>query len=792
MSKLNRKELKELLTECIYFYNLSIINEASMKEFKRMHPGFDTSEFASQLRGNTDYLDIISNSIKASQSHNPLDYIQQFEFYKNSIERNRSNDNFLTINIPGDFPVSLVDKVNPGSCTATFDDIQQFQQARMFVLGKGSKDKLSSAYEKVLRESSSNDFELIINDSEWIVFYPKTIKGSIALARSYWNGDKVEYDRTFNPSKGSGQNTGDINWCTSVSGSGNMFLNYHRRLGMHMYYCIKKNTNVEDPSRKLCISFSKKHSRVSLMHSNASVNANNSSLSEKEFRNYIGKRVDILFSDVKKSERLEIDEKEYYESISLEQYKILRAVNEDNLDDFLNELEEILAYSKDREKILYLAVTDKSYKIRMTIAKRCKAEQSELLHDLSDDENIYVKSNCAGNQNTPAECLTKIYEYIMNPGSIDNISEENRKSVISNLLRNQNTPAEFLTKIYEYIMNPGSIDNISEENRKSVISNLLRNQNTTSKDLSNIFIYLKSKKIQQETLSWEMLRNILLLIRNKNVSEEIIKELCFHKDFRIIEIAIEYCKDSNILLKVAKSLQKQDDRSIILAKKIIRNKSFNEEIQKVILNKIDLKEISQDLLSTKTIDSKMILSIFNDIVKSLDERDNFVTLSLIATNTKTPIPLRKKISKTYNFAKAVFNNFDADLTFEEFFDKYKNLNIDFSELEMSLKNNDEIKLNKYLYNEYELLEITQCKASKENPREMYLFLKERGIDISKKIFFEYLLEDPYAWGYERVELVTEDPDNYHPWLKELLNISENINESNNIKSISEYIRLFIS
>jgi hypothetical protein len=772
MSKLNRKEFKELLTEwkCSINSNKSgFINEASIKEFNKIHPDFDTSEFNSQLRGNTDYLDIISNSIKTNQSHDALDYIQQFEYYKSSIESNRSNDNFLTINIPGENdPVSLVGKVNPGYCTATFDDIQQFQQTRMFVLGKGSKDKISSAYEKVLRESSSNDFELIINDSEWIVFYPKTIRGSIALARSYWSGDKVEYDRTFNPSKGSGQNTGDIKWCTTVSGSGNMFLNYYRKLNSHMYYCIKKNTNVEDLNRKLCISFSKQSNNVKLLKRNSSVNANNSALSEKELRNYIGKRFDILFSDVKKPERLEIDAKEYYESISLEQYKILRAANEDTLDDFLNELVGILTYSKDREKILYLAVTDKSHKIRMTIAKHCKAEQTDLLHDLSDDENIYVKSNCAENQNTPTECLTKIYEYIMNPVSIDSISSENRNKIIDDLLKNKNTSFKDLSTIFSYLKKNIKYKNIKYKKTKD------------TENKKNIY-YLDHKTAG----------NIINLIRNRNVPEEIVNELCFSMDTAIKNIAIEHCKDENILLKVAKVLTKKDASSI---KQIISNKLFNNEIYKIILNKINLQEIHQTLLATKIIDSNTIVSIFNDIVKSLDERDNFVTLSLIATNTKTPIPLRKKISKTYNFAKVVFNNFDADLTFEEFFDKYKNLNIDFSELEMSLKNKNWTKLNKYLHgSEYKLLQITQCKASRENPREMYLFLKERGIDISKETFFvEYLLEDPVPWGYETPALVAEDPDNYHPWLKELLNISENINESNNIKSISEYIRLFIS
>ena len=60
---------------------------------------------------------------------------------------------------------------------------------------------------------------------------------------------------------------------------------------------------------------------------------------------------------------------------------------------------------------------------------------------------------------------------------------------------------------------------------------------------------------------------------------------------------------------------------------------------------------------------------------------------------------------------------------------------------------------------------------------MYLFLKERGLDISNETFKSNLFEDPMAWGYHTIEECIDDPDDYHPWIKELLNISENINES---------------
>ena len=93
---------KEILHEWKSFLRKDMINEISIKRFQEQNPDFDTTNFTSQLKGNTDYLDIINNSIETGQQHSPNDYLQQFEFYKNSIEPNHSNQEFLTINIPGE------------------------------------------------------------------------------------------------------------------------------------------------------------------------------------------------------------------------------------------------------------------------------------------------------------------------------------------------------------------------------------------------------------------------------------------------------------------------------------------------------------------------------------------------------------------------------------------------------------------------------------------------------------------------------------------------------------------
>lgn len=358
---------KEILHEWKTFLQKDIISEISIKRFQEQNPEFDTTNFTSQLKGNTDYLDIINNSIESGQQHSPDDYLQQFEFYRNSIEPNRDSQEFLTINIPGENdPISLVNKVTQGSCTATFDDIQQFQQARMFALGKGSRNKLAAAYAKVLEEASQNDFELIIDNNDWAIYYPKSIRGSIALARSYWDESKITYDNTFNPSKGYGQKIGHMNWCTSVSGSGNMFINYHRKLNLHMYYCIKKRVlDVSDETRKLCISYSKIGDTVKMSEdSSATVNANNYAIDESYVSRCLGSTVlEVLYQDVMLPKRKEIDLNSYYESISLEQYITMRNANEENIEDFISEFSNIIRLSKDKEKIKSYSLNDDSEQI---------------------------------------------------------------------------------------------------------------------------------------------------------------------------------------------------------------------------------------------------------------------------------------------------------------------------------------------------------------------------------------------------------------------------------------------
>ena len=342
MSKLNRNDFKELLTEWRDVLNNNLLLEISKNEIIDFIGEDDYNTLVTLNRKasqDQNFLQVIINTYKLKQNHSIEDILGLYQNYTRFIAPSWNRGEEAKVDVPGGHRASLT----PDS--TTYDDMIKFIDASSSMILK------SKVYIKCLKQGPVNpDFEVIINDSDWIICYPKTIRGSISLARSFWNGRELEYDRSV--IGGVGKMIGAMNWCTSISSKSNMFLNYHRRLNLHMYYCIKKNMDLKDPDRKLCISFSKKNNKVKLLEkTQSSVDANNDVKSEEEFRNYIGKRFDALSKDAQKPGRLEIDIKAYYESISLEQYKVLRDAYEDNLEDFVKELAMIQLYSKDKDKI---------------------------------------------------------------------------------------------------------------------------------------------------------------------------------------------------------------------------------------------------------------------------------------------------------------------------------------------------------------------------------------------------------------------------------------------------------
>ena len=587
---------KELLYEWKSFLQKDIINEISIKRFQEQHPDFDTSRFSNQLKGNTDYLDIINNSIESGQQHGPDDYLEQFEFYKNSIEPNRNNQEFLTINIPGESdPVSLVDKVTQGSCTATFDDIQQFQQARMFALGKASKSKLNAAYEKVINEASQDDFELIVDNNDWVVYYPKSIRGSIALARSYWDGSKIVYDNTFNPSRGSGANVGIMKWCTSISGPRNMFVNYHRRLNMHMYYCISKKNDVNSPDRKLCISLTKTNGEASLADDDSAVvNAENSFIDKEYILNNLSKSVfDILLKDSESSKRPDMDLESYYSSISLEQFISMRQANEDNIEDFLRDAKSIIELSKDSEKIIDYCMYDKSPKIvALTMSSVDLEGAKELFEKYVDNEvdvirDLFKRKDC--NQIITDDLLHKVFEVGMNRGhksylkfcvNHPKISEEKIRLLLEKFKNSEEI-------IYE-VTTEKTVKSMSEDVAMKALDVCVRKSN-----YQKAFLFLLNKSLKDKTVevilsSLKYSTEKLQLLRTvMDLPQEIINTLIEDEDFRVSKEAknhyskIKYDLENNDI-----SYLQDKDRSYKL--------SFFEQFKRKLITPEILDILSDD------------------------------------------------------------------------------------------------------------------------------------------------------------------------------------------------------
>ena len=428
---MNKKDFKNLLSEWKNLVNNNLLLEISRNEVIKVIGKDDYSILKNNKKAVQDqnFLKVIINTYKANQNHSIGDILGLYQDYESSIKNKWNKVGFAVVNVPGGVRMKIVPN------TTTYNDMSKFLDAR------SDLSLNSGIFIECLSQGDINtDFEVILNDDEWIICYPKTIKGSISLARSFWNGERLEYDTTIRA--GVGQNIGTMNWCTSIvpkknKSSGNMFLNYHRQANLHMYYCIKKNTNVQDLDRKLCISFFKKDNVVGFKGGHASVNGDNEETDEKTFKSYIGSRFNNLIKDAEKPERLEIDPISYYESINFEQYKILKAANQDNIELFARELEKIVMHSVDAKDIVNKDLVYEDNKMLRDIAIKSKHLDKNFILDLLESSETDQKTidNLMSNENCPIDKILNLPK--------DKVSINYYKALVSN----RNCPVNVLHEI---------------------------------------------------------------------------------------------------------------------------------------------------------------------------------------------------------------------------------------------------------------------------------------------------------------------------------------------------------
>tara|TARA_B100001059_G_scaffold81966_1_gene80046 strand:+ start:990 stop:4097 length:3108 start_codon:yes stop_codon:yes gene_type:complete len=517
------------------------------------------------------FLQMLYNSCMAKQNHNVQDFIDIFHDVKTHILDPFTAGRKVFVDVPGGERISI-----KSLDTLTFDEASKFLSA------KEELNLSSKRYVECIESQDPKNFEIILNDSEWIVTYPKTILGSISLARSYWDGQQLRYDETF--ASGKGQNAGVIRWCTSISGSSNMFLNYHRRLNLHMYYCInKKSKSITDIKRKLCISFSKKNNVVKLYSGTATVNARNRIISYHDIIKTLGEqRFNMLEDDASKSYRLEVNMEEYYKSVSLEQYITLREANEENITEFVRELREIIKYSKDKDKIITHALNDKNSNVFECAIANIDLDHEYYINIANSKDEDKVKDIIQDTRHRIGEHSFEksnsfVAAVLANPSLSDETKAESIKLAPS---------MEFLKSISqnEYFSNK----EIFMQNVASVL-NYNFFQAAFSKEeiedfLENLLVSFKEKKFS----IFELYKNNLA---SKDFTEGCLEWYVDNSDADMSELknpanvnAIKYISSRKILLKIANKSDNNFANNMIKFQNG-KNISLDEEILCILLEK---------------------------------------------------------------------------------------------------------------------------------------------------------------------------------------------------------------
>ena len=303
---LAESEIRSLIIE-------SLLLESSKKKFTKelIKPGkLSEEEFLDKMWiekrnkwrhpfSNDMYRSIVFNSMLADENHTIDEYIAGFESINTGIFTpyfQRGGSISPVLNPDGTVLTDIDPKIKDSTLT--------YDEATAFIDAKGKTDRgtsvMQNIIDKAVAKQANTDLDIIYKDENWVFFYPKSYNGSIAVSRM--GGDLKYYGNAVHADSSIGR----IPWCIAPDTTGNMFLNYHRRLNLHMYIGTKIGTryNNNDKERKVCFSFSKKNGHVTLMSGNSTVNAANKDLSYEEANKIVGTKIfEILQKDAERPDR---------------------------------------------------------------------------------------------------------------------------------------------------------------------------------------------------------------------------------------------------------------------------------------------------------------------------------------------------------------------------------------------------------------------------------------------------------------------------------------------------------
>jgi len=596
----NKNITKSILNEWKNFLNNpTLLTEISRRELETtLGPKLSSILFSPENRQYTNdnaFLDLINNTFKQPNNNHSLeDVLGIFDEFKKHVSSSWNKNEIIDFNMAGR-------SIRLERSKSTYDDVQQFIEL------KNATNVRSTILVNLENSQTENNihFDVIVNDVDWYIAYPKTQIGSMFLGRSYWNveEDRLKYDYTFNTvNAGAGEKTGKISWCTVVSGGANMFMSYHGNMRLNMYYCIKKRTDAVDVNRKLCISIAKKGGKVEFFVGNASVNAENEGKKEDYFKSILQERYELITQDVERN-RDELDVEKYYSEYNLEQLKITYDTmeTEEDFENFGNELELILKHTKDFRIFDFIYGTGrKPLLVRLVKSERTSDEMFERLCNYPDSE---VKAAVLHNPKCTKEMFVRISKdpnlhakvkieilrhYRCTQEIVERFSYDSDPEVKAEILLSSRCTKEMFERIYK-----------SNDFNINVKIAILNNPNCTVEILEKIFnsngsdLGVKIAVAKKSNCPVEILEKIFnsndsnltlkfAIVSNPNCTEGMLKIFANYKNFHILSCVIDNSKSTNDILETVYNNVKQN----FLYIKILEHHNCSVDLGKKSYNKL--------------------------------------------------------------------------------------------------------------------------------------------------------------------------------------------------------------
>ena len=361
------------------------------------------------------------------------------------------------------------------------ENLQTIQQLNQALNQKVSSDDLAV---------SEQEFGKLAEENGWVLYMPHNTEASCEIGKT--GGRR------------------DTTWCTTRPDASNMFLDYSASSDKNfiLFYVVRKGINAEtDPFAKMSVGFIDGKPKFNQGDGGISVNANNKNLSQQKFEEMLGKDLASKFLRImqKKATSLKGEHPAKDEFRKLVQ----------NPKAFQAKIDSFAKDENGQELRGNFIVSSLGY----------KEISPEILTVLARDKDEDVRSNVAGNPNTPPEALTALArdEDVRNvvsrnpntpPEALTVLARDREVNIRSNVAKNSSTPPEVLTALardidihvrYKVAGNPSTPPEVltvlsrDEDNRL---------RNFAAKTLAN----LKSKQLAESIIIEKVWKKLSKLI----------------------------------------------------------------------------------------------------------------------------------------------------------------------------------------------------------------------------------------------------------------------------------------